>query len=109
MSSRLKIRRELWKWSIIETKFQRIFESHAESRSLDQRNDLIIIARNRLDIIIIIFIENDKNLLFVIFSQLLNIQIIVIIISFITLKQDLIRRCMKWNILYVCYDLVITS
>ena len=109
MSFRFKVRRELWKWSIIEIELQRIFESHAESRSLNQRNDLIMIARSRLEIIVVMLTSDEKSLLFVVSSQLSSAQVTMIIVFLIALKQNLLRRCMKWNVICACYDLDTTS
>ena len=86
MSSRLKVRREHWKWSTIEKSLKSIFESHAKSRSLNQRNELFMIARNRLETLIVMLIESEKSLLFVIFAQLSNAQVTMIIVSLIVLK-----------------------
>ena len=68
-----------------------------------------MIARNRSKIIVIMLTSSEKSLLFIVSSQLFQTHVIVIIVSLIVLKQDLIRQCLKWKVLCVCYDSVITS
>ena len=95
MGFKLRVRRELWQWSAIELGLKQLFESHAESRNLNQRNALIVIARSRLELIVVMPIGSGKSLLFVVSSQLLGAQVTIVIVPLVALKQNLLQRCKK--------------
>ena len=109
MNFNLQIRRELWKWSTIENDFKRLFESYATFRISKQRNDLLLITRNRLELLMILFTRIEKNLLFVVFAQLFKIQIIIVVVFLIVLKQNFRRRYEQWKMFYDVYDFVFIS
>ena len=88
---------------------KQLLSSHAEARSLHQRNKLILIARSRLEFIVIKLIDNEKSLFFIVPSQLSEAQISIVIVSLVALKHNLQQRCKKLNILCVVYNLVFSS
>ena len=102
--SNLKIRSELWIWLVIEHCMKQLFDSQTKSRNMNQRNELLMIARNRSKMLVMMFIDSDKILLFVILSQLSRAKIIIVIVSLIALKQDLQERCKQWDIHCMSYD-----
>ena len=83
---------------------KQLLSSHAEIRSLHQRNELILIARSRSEFIIIMLIGNEKSLFFIVPSQLPKTQISIVIVSLVALKHDFQQRCKKLNIFYAVYD-----
>ena len=103
-NSNLKIRSELWIWLVIEHCMKQLFDSQAESRSMNQRNELLMIARSRSKMLVMMSTDSDKILLFVILSQLSRAKIIIVIVSLIALKQDLQKRCKQWSIHCMSYD-----
>ena len=103
-NSNLKIRSELWIWFVIEHCMKQLFDSQTEFRNTNQRNELLMIARSRSKMLVMMFIDNDKILLFVILSQLSRAKIIIVIVSLIALKQDLQERCKQWDIHCMSYD-----
>lgn len=108
MGSRLKVRRDLWKWPVIEAGLQRIFGPHAAPRSLDQRHGLIMIARSRPETVVVMPTGGGKTLLFVVPSLLPGAQVTLVIVPLVALRQDLLRRCREWNVACACYDADIT-
>ena len=103
-NSNLKIRSELWIWFVIEHCMKQLFDSQTKFRNTNQRNELLMIARNRSKMFVMMFINNDKILLFVIFSQLSRAKIIIVIVLLIALKQNLQKRYKQWNIHCMSYD-----
>ena len=109
MGSRLKVRRELWKWPVIEAGLQHIFGLQAAPRSLDQRNGLLMVARCRPETVVIMPTGGGKSVLFVVPSQLPSAQVTVVVVPLIALRQDLLRRCREWNVVCACYDPGVTA
>ena len=72
---------------------KQLFGSQAKSRSTNQRNELLMIARNRSEMLVMMSTDSDKTLLFVILFQLFRAEIIIVIVSLIALKQDFQKRC----------------
>ena len=68
--SNFQMRRELWLWPVIEKNLKQLFGAQTGPRNLEQRNVLILVARNRPEFIIVMPTGNGKNFLFVVFSQL---------------------------------------
>ena len=104
LGSRLQVRREMWTWSAIELTLKRLFGPHAEPRSLEQRNGLILVARSRPELIIVMPTGSGKSLLFVVPSQLPQTQTTIVIVPLLALKQDLVDRCKEWRVACTTYD-----
>ena len=85
---------------------KQLLGSHAEARSLHQRNELILVARSRSELIVIMLIGSEKSLFFIVSSQLPEVQISIVIVSLVALKHDLQQRCKELNVFCAVYDLV---
>ena len=85
---------------------KQLLNSHAEARSLHQRNKLILIARSRSELIVVMLTGNKKSLFFIVPSQLPEIQISIVIVSLVALKHDFQQRCKELNVLCAVYDSV---
>ena len=105
----LHVRRELWIWSIIERIMKQLLSSHVETRNIHQRNEFILITRNRSKFIVIMSIDNDKIFFFILFSQLSKVQINIVIVFLIALKHDFQQRCKKLKIFCAVYDSIFSS
>ena len=65
-----------------------------------QRDALRLLVSKVPEVIIILPIGGSKSTLYLVLSRLLTAEVTVVIILFIALRQDLIRRYGKYNILY---------
>ena len=65
-----------------------------------QRDALRLLVSKVPEAIIILPIGGSKSTLYLVLSRLLTAEVTVVIILFIALRQDLIRRYGKYNILY---------
>ena len=65
-----------------------------------QRDALRLLASKVLEAIIILPMSGGKSTLYLILSRLLTAEVTVVIILFIALRQDLIRRYGEHNIPY---------
>jgi hypothetical protein len=108
MGSRLQVRRELWKWPVIQAGLQRILGPHAAPRSLHQRNELIMVARSRPETMVVMPTSGGKSLLFVVPSLLPRAQVTLVIVPLIALRQDLLQRLGEWDVACACYDAAVT-
>ncbi|KAL8689011.1 MAG: hypothetical protein Q9218_005217, partial [Villophora microphyllina] len=102
--SSLAVRRQIWKWPVIEQVLQRLFGLHAAPRNLDQRDGFLLVARSRPEAIIVLPTGSGKTLLFIVASQLPGAQVTIVIVPLIALKQDLRQRCTAWGIVHAIYD-----
>lgn len=108
MGSRLQVRRELWKWPVIEAGLRQILGPHAAPRSLDQRTGFLLIACSRPETIVVMPTGGGKSLLFVVPSLLPRAQVTLVIVPLVALRQDLLRRCTEWGVVCACYDTAVT-
>ena len=65
-----------------------------------QRDALYLLVSKVLEAIIILPTSSGKSTLYLILSRLPTAEVTVVIILFIALRQDLIRRYSKYNIPY---------
>ena len=107
--SQLHVRRKLWNWSVIDRAMKQLLGSKVETRSTHQRNGLILIARSRSELIVVMLIGSGKSFFFIVSSQLSGAQISIVIVSLIALKHDLQQRCRELNVSCAVYDSVFSS
>ena len=102
--SQLQVRRELWNWPTIERAMEQLLGSHAEPRSRHQRNGLILVARSRPELIVVMPTDSGKSLFVIVPSQLSGAQSSIVIVPLVALKRDLQQRCKELKVSCAVYD-----
>ena len=101
--SELRVRRKLWNWPALKRVFHQLLGPLAQPRS-SQKEALSLIASSRPEALIILPTASGKTLLYILPTLLPLAQVTVVIVPLIALKQDLIQRCIRWKLAFVCYE-----
>ena len=67
-----------------------------------------MVARSRLEAIIVLPTGGSKSLLFLVASQLPGAQVTIVIVPLIALRQDLRQRCNTWGLVHAIFDPYLT-
>ena len=104
LGSRRYIRRQLWTWPAIEQSLKDLFGPDATARDCTQRDALRLLASSVPESVIIMPTGGGKTTLYMALSRLSTAEVTVVIVPFVALRQDLIRRCREHAVPYWHYN-----
>ena len=104
LGSRRHFRQQLWTWTAIEKSLKDLFGPDATARDRMQRDALRLLAGNVPESVIVMPTAGGKSTLYLILSRLPSAEVTVVVVPYIALRQDLIRRCRDHRIPYWRYD-----
>ena len=101
--SPLAVRKVLWTMPVLRQSYKKLLGLSAQARS-NQMLALREIANCVTELLIVLATGGGKILLYVLHSLFPITYVTAVIIPLIALKQDLLRRCLKWQIEAMCYN-----
>ena len=106
LGSRRYIRQQLWTWPAIEQSLKDLFGPTATARDRMQRDALRLLAGQTPESIIILPTGGGKSTLYLVLSRLSAAEVTIVVVPFIALRQDLVRRCHEHGLAYWHYNSV---